>query len=145
MKKKTKIKSIKKWIVIALPIIILIAVLGVFVAKINNSSGPKIDEAQSKLLAQKYFAESSPGSELKKLYDLDGGWCYGMMPTNGEESTGGVMLCIDDKGQGYGIVSFMPPPTEGQSIYDYTSALEREYSGWTKFKGLNRWDIKVDI
>lgn len=132
------------WIkILAVFAVLLISALLLVVAK--NQPKSKISESDSRQLAQKYFGYQDPDNELTKTYDLDGGWCYSMLPTNGEESTGGVMLCIDNTGQGYEVLSFMAYPKDGESIYDYTSSLEREYSIKPRFKAQKSWDIKVDI
>jgi len=127
MAKKSYSKD--KIIIIVIIISLIVLLFCIFtIQRIVPSRVSKISESQSRQLAQKYFGDGNPGSELKKLYDLDGGWCYGMLPTNGEESTGGVMLCVDDRGQGYEILSYMNYPKDGESIYDYISSLEQENS-----------------
>lgn len=143
--KEYKNRNHKLWLIIVMIAIGVLIVIGLIVINKKDSNQPKITEAQSVELAKKFYGEPDPGYELSKSYDLNGGWCYSMMPTNGEESTGGVMLCIDDRGQGYRVVSFMNYPVDGQSIYSYTSSLEQAYTIKPRFKGQKSWDIKVDL
>lgn len=136
----------KNKIMIVATITLGVSLITIFaLQKISESRAPKISEAQTSQLAQRYFEDDNPGSKLKKMYDLDGGWCYGMLPTDGGESTGGVMLCVDDTGQGYRIVSFMNYPEDGDSMRDYVSGLEWEYTNKPKLAGEKSWDIKVNL
>lgn len=135
-----------KTIIIVVVITLTVLLLAIFtMQKITDNKTSKISEDQSKQLAEKYFAGDNEGSELKKLYDLDGGWCYGMLPTDGSESTGGVMLCVDDTAQGYEITSFMNYPEDGDSMREYIASLESEYVNKPKANGQKSWDIKVDL
>lgn len=142
-KKKT---SKNKTIIIVVVITLTVLLLAIFATqKMSENKTSKISEAQSRQLAEKYFSEDNDGSELKKLYDLDGGWCYGMLPTDGSESTGGVMLCVDDTAQGYEITSFMNYPEDGDSMREYVASLESEYVNKPKSNGQKSWDIRVDL
>ena len=142
-KKKT---SKNKTIIIVVARTLTVLLLAIFVMqKIFENKTSKISETQSRQLAEQYFADNNVGSVLKKVFDLDGGWCYGMLPTDGGESTGGVMLCIDDTGQGYQIASFMNYPEDGDSIREYVATLESEYVNKPKSNGQKSLDIKVDL
>ena len=138
--------SKNKTIIIVAAIVLTVLLLTIFTTqKIFENKTTKIFEAQSRQLAEQYFADNNAGSVLKKVFDLDGGWCYVMLPTDGSESTGGLMLCIDDAGQGYEVASFMNYPEDGDSIREYVASLENEYVNKPKSSGQKNWDIKVDL
>ena len=143
--KKIKYQKNAKLIALILVVTIVLGLVLVVVSYISNSNQPKISEAKSKELAARYYSKHDGSKKLDKTFDLKGGWCYSPVSTSGEFSTGGVMLCIDDTGQGYEVASFMNYPEDGDSISEYVASLESEYVNKPKSNGQKSWDIKVDL